>query len=157
MNFERHLLQATQDEARDDGGVLARRILLGPEDVEVAEPDGLDPVEAAPHRRVLLAGRLGDGIGRNRRRILILAFRQIWTVAVDGGRRRVDDATNAGATGSFQYVQRPGDVVVVGPERILHRARNRTHRRLMEDDVDAEHDYFDRVQIPTHYIDGIAC
>src|SRR5262249_43591353 len=67
----------------------------------------------------------------------ILALRQIRTVAVDRGRRRVDDTTNARATRRLQHVQRAGDVVVVGAKGVLHRAGNRTHRRLMEDDVDA--------------------
>ena len=52
-----------QNELRNDGRVLRRRVLTRPEDVEVAQADGLHAIEAIPHGRVFLAGQLGDAIG----------------------------------------------------------------------------------------------
>src|SRR5919197_4525782 len=50
--------EAPEDESGNDRGVLGLRVLPRTEDVEVAEPDRLDAVEARPDGCVLLTGRL---------------------------------------------------------------------------------------------------
>src|SRR5262249_38245566 len=50
VHFERLTAQPPLDESRDDRRVLRLRILARTEDVEVAEPDRLDAVEAGPRR-----------------------------------------------------------------------------------------------------------
>src|SRR5262245_17243547 len=57
VHFERLTAQPPLDEARDDGRVLRLRVLPRAEDVEVAEPHGLDAVEAGSRPRGLPPGR----------------------------------------------------------------------------------------------------
>src|SRR3989454_10810605 len=70
VDLEGLAAEAPEDEPRDHRGVLGLRILTRAEDVEVAEPDRLDAVEARPHDRVLLARRLRHRVRRDRRRRL---------------------------------------------------------------------------------------
>ena len=55
-----------RDEARHDGGVLRGRVLPRPEDVEVAQRDRLELVDAAEAHAVALGGELRDGVRRDR-------------------------------------------------------------------------------------------
>src|SRR5262249_24365191 len=54
VHFEPLAAQTPLDEARDHRRVLRFRVLPGAEDVEVAEPDGLDAVEAGAPPGTLL-------------------------------------------------------------------------------------------------------
>jgi hypothetical protein len=74
VDLERLPGECPQDEARDHRRVLRGRVLPRAEDVEVAQAHRLHAVQALPHRRVLLAGRLGHRVGRDRSRRLILAL-----------------------------------------------------------------------------------
>src|SRR5262249_1533602 len=130
-------LERGQDELRNDGRVFGRRILTRAEDVEVAQADRLDAVQAIPHGGVLLAGQLRDAIGRDGRRYLRLSLGKIRTIAVDGRRRRVHHAANTLAPGRLEHVERARDVAGVGADRIRDRLRHRAHRRLVEDHPDA--------------------
>ena len=58
------------DEARHDRGVLRSRVLARTEDVEVAERDRLEPVDARERDGVALRGELRDRVGRERVREL---------------------------------------------------------------------------------------
>ena len=53
------------DPSRDHGGVGAVGVLPGPEDVEVAEPDGLEAVGPRPELRIELVDRLRQGFPPN--------------------------------------------------------------------------------------------
>src|SRR5882724_1974202 len=63
VHLERLTAQPPLDEARDDRRILRLRILTRAEDVEVAQADRLDVVEASPDRGVLFAGRLRHRVG----------------------------------------------------------------------------------------------
>src|SRR5204863_9692091 len=74
VDLERTATQPPEDEPWDHRRVLGFRILPRPEDGEVAQTDRLYAVEVGPDGGVLLTGRLGHGVRRDRRRWLILAL-----------------------------------------------------------------------------------
>ena len=88
-------LLATQhhgNELGEDTGIGRGGILPRAEDVEVAQGHGLKLVATIKRNQVMLAGQLGDGIGRNGIGLHGLDLGQGGSVAVCGRRCRVDDA-----------------------------------------------------------------
>ena len=70
---------------RKDGqnsGILRGWILIRAEDIEVAERDGLQSVDAGEGLHVKLAGQLGDCVRRDRAGVHVFGFRQRGSVAV---------------------------------------------------------------------------
>ncbi len=140
-------MHAPQDEAGDDGGVLALGILAGTEDVEVPEPHGIHAEEPAPHGRVQLTRHLGRRIGRDGGHGLLLALREIGPLAVHGGRGGVHDAGLPLLPGrGHEQVERARDVGGVGAERVGDRARDGAHGRLVEDGRHAAHGPLDGLE-----------
>ena len=67
---------------RNHGGIGAIGILPRSEDVEVAQPDRLQPVAPGKHLRVQLVDVLGDGVRRQRPADHVFHFRQSGMIAV---------------------------------------------------------------------------
>ena len=125
------------DEPRHDRRILRGRVLAAPEDVEVPQRDGLDPVHPREADAEPLRSELGDGVGGDRVRRLRLDAWERSAVAVDGRRRRGHDAPDPLVPGSEQHVERALDVDRGRRQRVLHRARHGAQRALVEDDLDA--------------------
>src|SRR5580704_13922729 len=83
------------DELGHDGRVLALRVLPGAEDVEVAERQRLDPVEAREDTHRVLSGELAQRVGRDGLRGHRLDLGQRRGLAVDRGAPGIDDAAHA--------------------------------------------------------------
>ena len=109
----------------------------GPEDVEVADGHGGEPVELGEHLHVLLADQFLQGVGRQRARRHVLALGQCRGVAIGRRTAGVDDALHAGVARRDEQTERGVDVGAVGGDRVLDRARHRRDRRLMQDVLDA--------------------
>jgi hypothetical protein len=128
------------DEEGDDPRVLGERALSRPEDVEVAEHDGLERVvDAREADAVPLGGELGDAVGRDWIGRCGFRGRQVAARAVDGRGGGEDDAAHALVTRGEQHVERAFDVDRAGGEGILHGARDRAERAEVVDDLDAAH------------------
>ena len=125
------------DEARHHRRVLRGRVLARAEDVEVPQRDRLDAVHAREADAEALRRELRDGVGRDRVGRLRLDAREGPAVAVHRRRRRRHDAADALVAGGEENVERALDVDGRGRQRILHRARHRAERPLVEDDLDA--------------------
>ena len=130
----------------------------GPEDVEVAERDRLEAVDAVEADAVALRGELRHRVGRDRVGLLRLGARQGPGVAVDRRRRGVDDAAHVLVARREQDVQRPLDRDRARRQRILHRARHRRQRALVEDELDAANRVVDALvaaQLPLDDLDVV--
>ena len=95
-------LAALVHEDADDETVGALGDLAWTVDVEVAQADGFETVDASEVTGVELAHQLLAGVRVERVGGHVLGQRQGRLVAVDGGGGRVDDAADAGATARFQ-------------------------------------------------------
>ncbi len=125
------------DPARDHRRVGTLRILTRPEDVEVAQPDHLEPVELGEAARVQLVDALGERVGRARVSQPRLHLGAPRLIAVHRARRRIDEAPDAGVAGSDQQIQRAVDVHLVAADGVLDRSRHRAQPRLVQHYVDA--------------------
>lgn len=103
--------------------------------VEVAKRHRLQPVHRREHSAVLLRRELRHRVGGERHRCLPLGPGEAGRVAVYGGRGGEHDAPDALVTRREKNVQCPTDVDLARRDRILHRARYRRQRSLMEDDL----------------------
>lgn len=126
---------ATED--GENAGVLRGGILMRTEDVEVAQADGFKAVDAGEGTHVVLAGELGDGVGRDGIGRHLLVLGQRGRVAIRRRRSRVNDATDSGGASGDEQLQRGIDACDVGAERIGDRTGNRRQSCFMKDDFDA--------------------
>ena len=117
------------DEPGHDGRVLRVRVLPRPEDVEVAQRDRLDSVDAVEADAVALRGQLRDGVGRDRVGMLRLGPRQRARVAVDRRGGGEDDAPHVLVARGEEDVQGSLDRDRARRQRILDRARAPTAAR----------------------------
>src|SRR5207248_8841058 len=107
------------------------------EDVEVAKRDRLERIDAAEADGVALGGELCDRVRRDRVRRLRLDARERPRVPVYRRARGDDDPPHALVARGEEDVQRALDVDGARRQRVLHRARHRRQRALVEDDLDA--------------------
>ena len=117
---------------RDDAGIRRAGVLPGTEDVEVANGNGLQPVETREHQAILLANQLLQRVRRKRigRHRFVLGQRR--GVAVNRRRTCEDDALDARTTSRQKDIERGIDVRAMRGQRIGDRPRHRGDRCLMQ-------------------------
>ena len=129
--------QGGGDEARHDRRVLRVRVLPGPEDVEIAQYDRLQPVGRLARDAVVLARELGGRVRRQRPGHVLLRVRQCGGVSVRRRGPGVHHAAHALVPGREQHVQRAGRVHLVCHDRLVHRSLDRRDRGVMQHAIDA--------------------
>ena len=119
------------DELRNHRRIRALGILTLPEDVEVAQADGSQPVMTAVLLRPLLVATLGHGVRTQQIALDALALGQFRPVAIHRARRGIHERLDAALAGGLQHVQRALDVVERVEKRHLETARHTPPRRLV--------------------------
>ncbi len=120
------------DELRHRHRVLVFQRLPRPEDVEVAQADRLEAVQAGEHGAVDLHRQLRGGVGGLGLRKDPFTLRKGRVVPIDGAGGGVNHPAHAMLFGEPEQVERGGHIDVVVGGRVVHRFRDRTQRRLVE-------------------------
>ena len=108
------------DEFSQHAGIWGIRILPRPKNIEVAQADGFQAVAAVKRRHVVLAGKFGDRVRRDRIRRHVFVLRQSRCVAVGRRRRRVYHPLDLRIPRRYQEVHRAVQVCAVAGQRILY-------------------------------------
>ena len=109
------------DEFRQHPAIRRVGSLPRPEDVEIAQTDGLQPIHLPIAAHVIFAGKLLHRIRRNRHGAHRFLARQDRLVPIRGGGCRVDDPPDARCPRSFEHMKRSVHIAPMAWLRILHR------------------------------------
>ena len=123
------------DEERDHTAIGARRILTGPEDVEITQAHAVEPHGLGVDSHIMLAGQFSGGIGAQRFGQHVFVFRQLGRVAVGAAGRREHESTHPREPRRLEHVDRGGRAALMRGQRLAHGAGNARDRRQMEDVV----------------------
>src|SRR5206468_71975 len=117
------------DDAGDDGGdgcaVEAFGILVGAENVEIAQRNRFHIVELSVDGEIELADVFGDGVGADGGGELVFALGELGLIAVGGGGGGVNDFSYAGLARGFEELEGTGAVDFVVFDGHLNRLRDR--------------------------------
>src|SRR6185437_2894736 len=123
------------DELGQHGSVGGARVLVGSEDVEVADGHRGHAVAGMESRQIMLTRQLGDGVGRERSRQKIFALGQGGAVAIGRRGSGIDDALDAGGASRDQQVDGGIHIGAIAGQRIGDRTRDAGDGGLVEDYV----------------------
>ena len=123
-------------------GVLAR-----PEDIEVAQADGLEAVGAGEHAGVQFVDVLGHRVGRERVADLVLYLGQVRVVPVGRAGSGVGEAAHALILGRHQHIQEAVDIGLVGGDGVGDGPGHRAQGGLVQHMVGAAHRQAAGVQV----------
>src|ERR1700684_4696050 len=106
-------LYRCQHEPRKPSRRMRSRILPGTEDVEVANADILEAIDAAENLRVEFADIFCDPVRRNRVGLHGLGFRKRWGLTIGAGGSGVNRTAHFGISRCHQDVQSAINIYVV--------------------------------------------
>ena len=132
---------------RNHGRIGPVRVLPAAKHVEVAQADGLQPVQGGEYIGIQLVDELGDGIRRQGAADVVLHLGQFLAVPVRRGAGGIDKALHAFVPRRDQHVQETVDVVRVGVDRVVDATGHGAQRRLVEHDVAPLHRLAAGVQV----------
>ena len=133
-----HLHEVRHEVVRGTPRVLAQvAARMGSHRVEVTQQEGVEPARSGLGGQEFLAGDLGGAVRVGGADGRVLGDRQLRRLAVDGARRREDEAGHAVAAHGLDHADRRADVVAVVALRVGDRPAHRLERSEVDHLVDA--------------------
>src|SRR5450830_1279777 len=155
IDEDRFALDHTGGPLGYDGGISTVGVLAGPENVEVAQANGVKAIAAGKHVGIQLIDVFGNRVGAQGFANGVFNLGQAGVVAIGGAAGRKSKAFDFCVAGGNQHVEVAGDVGGVGGDGVFQATGDAAQIGLVQDIVDARAGFLAIVQVANVALDEL--